>query len=138
MFPCMVQVLQVCLFSVMLFGKYLRCLSECIECGFTLKRVRDMTRTYSKMHLTDKYLQHNSIVWLIWPNGWVFVYELSGCGFESSRSHSRSRVQSQSDFAPASSNEFLDIQITIECGFSLKRVLDITRTYSFFDVFVKF
>ena len=23
----------------------------------------------------------------VWPNGWVFVYELSGCGFESSCSH---------------------------------------------------
>ena len=23
----------------------------------------------------------------IWPNGWVFVYELSGCRFESSCSH---------------------------------------------------
>ena len=87
MFPYMVQVLQVCLFSVMLFGKYLRCLSKCIECGFTLKCVRDMTKTYSKMDRTDKYLQHSSIIWLIWPNGWVFVYEVSGCGFESSRSH---------------------------------------------------
>ena len=26
-----------------------------IECGFTLKRVRDMIRTYSQMHRTDKY-----------------------------------------------------------------------------------
>ena len=26
-----------------------------IECGFTLKHVRDMTRTYGQMHLTDKY-----------------------------------------------------------------------------------
>ena len=26
-------------------------------------------------------------VWLVWPNGWVFVYELSGCRFESSCSH---------------------------------------------------
>ena len=24
-----------------------------IECGFTLKRVRDMTRTYSQMHRTE-------------------------------------------------------------------------------------
>ena len=23
------------------------------------------------------------IIWSIWPNGWVFVYKLSGCGFES-------------------------------------------------------
>ena len=26
-----------------------------IECGFTLKHVRDMINTYSKMHCTDKY-----------------------------------------------------------------------------------
>ena len=26
-----------------------------IECGFTLKRVRDMIKTYSQMHRTDKY-----------------------------------------------------------------------------------
>ena len=35
-----------------------------------------------------------------------------------------------SDFAPASSKEFLDIQATIECGFTLKCVRDITRIYS--------
>ena len=36
------------------------------------------------MHCTDKYSQHSSIIWPVRPNGWVFVYELSGCGFESS------------------------------------------------------
>ena len=44
-----------------------------IECGFTLKRVRDMTRTCSQMHRTDKYSEHSSIIWPVWPNGWVFV-----------------------------------------------------------------
>ena len=39
-------------------------------------------------------------------------------------------VTSLSDFAPASSKEFLDIQATIECGFTLKLVRDMTRTYS--------
>ena len=33
------------------------------------------------------------------------------------------------DFAPVSSKEFLDIQATIECGFTLKRVRDMTRIY---------
>ena len=42
-------------------------------------------------------------------------------------------VTSPSDFAPASSKEFLDIQATIECGFTLKRVRDMTRTYSYID-----
>ena len=38
-------------------------------------------------------------------------------------------VTSPSDFAPASSKEFLDIQATIECGFTLKRVRDMIKTY---------
>ena len=46
-----------------------------------------MIRTYSQRHRTDKYSQHSSIIWPIWLNGWVFVYELSGCTFESSCSH---------------------------------------------------
>ena len=33
-------------------------------------------------------------------------------------------------FAPASSKEFLDIQATIECGFTLKRLRDMIRTYN--------
>ena len=41
-------------------------------------------------------------------------------------------VTSPSDFAPALSKEFLDIQATIECGFTLKRIRDMTRTYSVF------
>ena len=40
-----------------------------IECGFTLKCKRDMTRTYSQMHhRTDKYSEHSSIIWPVWPN----------------------------------------------------------------------
>ena len=37
------------------------------------------------------------------------------------------------DFAPVSSKEFLDIQATIECGFTLKRVRGMTSTYSHDD-----
>ena len=33
-----------------------------IEFGFTLKCVRDMTRTYSQIKRTDKYSQHSSII----------------------------------------------------------------------------
>ena len=33
-----------------------------LECGFTLKLVIDMIRTYSQMHCTDKYSQHSSII----------------------------------------------------------------------------
>ena len=39
-------------------------------------------------------------------------------------------VPAPSDFVPASSKEFLDIQATVEYGFTLKRVRDMTSTYS--------
>ena len=39
------------------------------------------------MHRIGKYSQHRQIIWPVWLNGWVFVYELSGWGFESSCSH---------------------------------------------------
>ena len=44
-------------------------------------------RTYSQMHRTDKYSHYSLIVCPVWLNGRVFVYELSGCGFESHCSH---------------------------------------------------
>ena len=42
---------------------------------------------HSHMHHTDKYSQHSSIIWPVWLNGLVFIYELSSCGFESRCSH---------------------------------------------------
>ena len=49
----------------------------------TCKRVRDMTRTYSQMHRTNKYSLLSSIIWPVCLNGWAFVYEVNGCRFES-------------------------------------------------------
>ena len=43
-----------------------------IECGFTLKGVRDMTKTYRHIHHTDMYSEHSSIIWPNWPN-WQVV-----------------------------------------------------------------
>ena len=40
-----------------------------MECGFTLKPVRDMIIKYSQMHRTDKYSQHSLTVWPVWLNG---------------------------------------------------------------------
>ena len=53
-----------------------------------LKRVRDMIKHTVKctVQRTD-HSQQSSIIWPVWLNGWLFVYELSGCGFESSCSH---------------------------------------------------
>ena len=58
-----------------------------IECGHTLKCVRDMIITYSQIYRTDKLSRHSSIIWSVWPNSWMFGYELSGCRFESSCGH---------------------------------------------------
>ena len=44
-------------------------------------------RTCSQMHGTNKYSQHSSVILQLWLNDRVFVYELSGCGFQSSCSH---------------------------------------------------
>ena len=63
------------------------------ECGFTLKCVRNIIITYSQMHRTDNYSQFSSVIWSVWPNGWVFVYELSGCGFECRCSQLNSRYR---------------------------------------------
>ena len=50
---------------------------------FTLMSMRktSIPVTYFKKTFDCLYVRS------VWPNGWVFVYELSGCGFESSCSH---------------------------------------------------
>ena len=40
------------------------------------KNIGDMIRTYNQMHRTDKYSQRSTIIWPVWVNGWVFVYEV--------------------------------------------------------------
>ena len=60
---------------------------QTIGCGFTLKLVRNMIIIHNQMHQTDEYSQHSSIIWPVWLNGWVLVYELSGWGFESRCCH---------------------------------------------------
>ena len=39
------------------------------------------------MHHTDKHSQHNSIIWPVWLNGRVFIYELNGYGLQSRCCH---------------------------------------------------
>ena len=39
------------------------------------------------MQHTYKQSQHSSVTWPVWLDGWVFVYELSDCGFESRCCH---------------------------------------------------
>ena len=72
-----------------------------------------------------QFVNEHSTIWpSIWLTTWVFIYKLSGSGFESSCSHLNFR------FCACLSKEFLDIQATIECGFTLKHIRDMTRTCS--------
>ena len=41
----------------------------------------DLITTYGKKYRIYRYSQHSSIIWPIWLNSWMFVYELNGCGF---------------------------------------------------------
>ena len=46
--------------------------------------------TVCSCHVTNAFQSEftlYSCIWSVWPNGWVFVYELSGSGFESSCSY---------------------------------------------------
>ena len=68
------MILTVCFYHVTNVFQSESTLCSCLnvkelKCGFTLKRVRGMIKTYSQMHRTDKYSQHSSIIWPVWLNG---------------------------------------------------------------------
>ena len=74
-----------CIVSTYLCGAFDCLLLSCqatIKCRSTLK-LSDLIITYTQMRRTGNYSQHSSIIWPVWLYGWVFVYKLSGCGFES-------------------------------------------------------
>ena len=54
-----------------------------------IRSLRDINineiRTHN--HLVPKYSQQSAIIWPVWLHGWVFVYELNGCGFKFRCSH---------------------------------------------------
>ena len=52
----------------------------------------------------------------------MFIYELSGCGFDPVA------VTLISGIAPVSSKTFLNIQATADCRFTVKCVCDMIRT----------
>ena len=55
---------------------------QTMQCGFTLKLLRDMIITCTQMHRTDKYSEQSLIIWAIQLHGWVSINELSGCEFK--------------------------------------------------------
>ena len=75
---------------------------------------------YLKIDDSNGTRTHNHI----WPNGWVFIYQLSGCGFESCCSHLIFR------YCTCFEQGVLDIQANIECEITLKFVRHMTITYS--------
>ena len=93
-------------------------------CRVTLKFVCDMRITYCQMHRTDKYSQHSSIIWPVWLNGPVLVYQLSSCGFE------YRCFQLNFRYGTCFEKESLDIKRTIECRLTLKLVRDMIIKYS--------
>ena len=64
----------------------------------------------------------------VWVNSWVFVYELNGCGFESRCCHLNLRYRT------CFKKGVPDIQVTIQCGFTLKHIRDMIITYSNFSL----
>ena len=81
-----------------------------------ISRLSNCNWTCTQNHLVLKRTLNHSVC----PNSCVFLYELSGSGFESTCIHSALT------FWHASSKEFLDIEATRECGFTLK-----TRTWHY-------
>ena len=61
------------------------------DCGFNLKFVHDMTKTYSQMHSKDKYSHLSSIIWWLWSNVLVFAYVLNSCSLETNSSYLKFR-----------------------------------------------
>ena len=96
------------------------------ECGFILKPVRDMILTNSQMHYADKHSQHRLIIWPVLLNGWVFVYELSGCGFESSCSHLNitSVLLAFNDILFALSQIFNSFKSWLTCRLSICQIVE--------------
>ena len=101
---------------------------------------RNGTRTHN--HLVRKWTLNHLAKLAKWLSCVVSTYlygafdsMFSSCHLRISELiHFRLRISDYalriSDFAPASSNELLDIQGTIECGFTLKCISDMIRTYS--------
>ena len=88
--------------------------------------IRDCNRTRSHNNLVRKRTPNHLTKLAKWLSCIMntYLYRAFVCFY-----HVTNTFQT-SDIAPVSSKEFLDIQGTTECGFTLKRVRDMTRTYS--------
>ena len=98
---------------------------QTMECRFTLNLAGDKIVTYSQMHRTDTYSQRSSFIWPVWLNGRAFIYELSGCGFESRCSRLILQIRRL-----LRAKNSLTFRQTIDCRFTLNLVRDMITTYS--------
>ena len=78
--------------------------------------------TYSQMYRTGNYSQNSSIIWLVWLNGWVFIYKQSISELQSLCSHLSFGFRAS-----------FEQRVTWHSGsyrvwFTLKRVPDMTGT----------
>ena len=60
------------------------------KCPHLVQVQEDMNQKNSEYRHFLCWLQR---VWPVWVNGWVFIYELCGCGFESHCSHLKFRFR---------------------------------------------
>ena len=79
--------------------------------------VSDCKATWTHNHLVCKRTLPFSQTRPVWLNGWVFVYKLSGYGFESPCNRLNFRCRPY-------------FEATVECGFTLTPVRDMIRTCS--------
>ena len=69
-----------------------------LVCKRTLSHLAKLTKWFSCFVSTYLHSRHSSVFWPLWLHGWVFVYELSGCRFESRCCHSDFRLSVLSVF----------------------------------------
>ena len=85
------------------------------------EKMIDSNEIRTRNHL----VRRQTLTYLVEFSDWVFIYELTGCGFESRCCHLNFKISFN-----FSSNMFLDIQTTIECRFTLKSVREMIIRYS--------
>ena len=82
--------------------------------------------TATGLETNNHFVRKQTLNHLVWLNGWVFFYELSGCGFKSSCSHLNFKFRACFEQGVS----WHSGKAIIKCGFTVKRVRDMTRTLS--------
>ena len=107
--------------AILTFGKF-----PCISFTKKFRIMADDTSspfflTLSTASVTEMGFKPTT-TWPVWLNGWLFIYKLNGCSFESRCGHLNFR------YHVCFVQEVPDIQATIECKFTLKRAIEMIIT----------